>query len=57
MNKTMSKFFLAGDKFTPEVHLRQPGFLYSAEDHLLKTKKEYKNLKEQEIQSISIKTN
>ena len=26
----MNKFLLAGDKFMPEVHLRQPGFIYSA---------------------------
>ena len=30
MNKMVSKFFLAGDKFMPEMHLRQPGFTYSA---------------------------
>ena len=24
------KFWLAGDKFIPELHLRQPGFTYSA---------------------------
>ena len=23
-------FLLAGDNFTPEMHLRQPGFTYSA---------------------------
>ena len=26
----ISKFLLAGDKFMPEMHLRQPGFTYSA---------------------------
>ena len=26
----MNKFLLAGDKFTPEMHLKQPGFTYSA---------------------------
>ena len=30
MNKIVNKFLLAGDKFTPEMHLRQPGFKYSA---------------------------
>ena len=30
MNETGNKFFLAGDKFMPEMHLRQPGFIYSA---------------------------
>ena len=30
MNNTINKFLLAGDKFMPEIHLRQPKFTYSA---------------------------
>ena len=30
MNKTVNEFLLAGDKFMPEMHLKQPGFTYSA---------------------------
>ena len=30
MNQIINTFLLAGDKFMPEVHLRQPGFTYSA---------------------------
>ena len=30
MNEIVNKFLLPGDKFTPEVHLRQIGFTYSA---------------------------
>ena len=30
MKEIVSKFLLAGDKFIPETHLRQPGFAYSA---------------------------
>ena len=30
MNEIVNRFFLAGDKFMPELHLRQPGFTYSA---------------------------
>ena len=30
MNKTVNNFLLAGDKFILEMHLRQPGFTYSA---------------------------
>ena len=30
MNKTINKFSSVGDKFMPEMHLRQPGFTYSA---------------------------
>ena len=30
MNKIVNKILLAGDKFVPEMHLKQPGFTYSA---------------------------
>ena len=30
MNETVNKFLLADDKFLPEMHLKQPGFTYSA---------------------------
>ena len=30
MNKVINTFLLAGDKFMPEMHLRQPRFVYSA---------------------------
>ena len=30
MNEIVNKFLLVGDKFMPEMHLRQPGFTYSA---------------------------
>ena len=30
MNKIANKSLLAGDKFMPEMHLKQPGFIYSA---------------------------
>ena len=30
MNEIVNKFLLAGDTFMPEMHLRQPGFTYSA---------------------------
>ena len=30
MNNVINKFLLAGDKFMPEMHLRQPQFVYSA---------------------------
>ena len=86
MNDIINKFLLAGDKFMPEMHLRQPGFTYSAcgsfnknkeriqkfketgdsrqpdllivlVNHLLKIKKESKNLKKQEIQDINTEMN
>ena len=30
MNNVINKFLLAGDKFMPEIHLRQSQFTYSA---------------------------
>ena len=30
LNEIVKKFLLAGDKFLPEIHLKQPGFSYSA---------------------------
>ena len=30
MNEIVNKFLLAGDKFMPEMHLKQPGFIHSA---------------------------
>ena len=30
MNEIVNKFLLASDKFMPELHLKQPGFTYSA---------------------------
>ena len=30
MNNVINKFLLAGDKFMPEMHLKQPQCVYSA---------------------------
>ena len=60
MIEIINTFLLAGDRFMPEMHLRQPRFTYSAGKPFTKnkeTKKEYKILKKQEIQDIFIKTN
>ena len=40
MNNVINKFLLAGDKFMPEMHLRQSQFIYSAVVLLLDIKKE-----------------
>ena len=48
MNKIVNKFLLAGEKFMPEMHLKQPaalgkpGFTYSACGPFTKNK-EFKN--------------
>ena len=57
MNGIVNKFSLAGDKFMPEMHLRQPEFTYSAFELFTKNEKGYRNLKKQEIHDIYIKTN
>ena len=51
------KFLLVGDKFMPEVHLRQPGFTYSACGPFTKNNKEFKDLKKLKIQVIFTKMN
>ena len=57
MNNTVNKFLLAGDKFMPEMHLRQPGFTYSACGPFTKLKERIKNLNKQVIRDIFIKMN
>ena len=53
MNEIVNKFLLAGDKFMPEMHLKQPGFTYSACGPLTKNKQRIEKLKKkQEIQTI-----
>ena len=56
MNEIVNKFLLAGDKYMPEMHLKQPGFTYNACGPFTKNK-EFKNLKKQEIQAIFTKMN
>ena len=55
MNIITEKFLLAGDRFMPEMHLKQPGFTYTACGP--KIKKEFKNLKKHEIQDIFTEMN
>ena len=53
MNEIVNTFLLAGDKFMPEM----PDLLIALVDHLLKIKKEFKNLKKQKIPTIFTKMN
>ena len=58
MNEIVNNFLLASDKFMPEMHLKNPDLLIVLlVDHLLKTRKEFKNLKKQEIRAIFTKMN
>ena len=38
MNEKVNKFLLVGDKFIPEMHLRQPGLTYSTCGPFIKNK-------------------
>ena len=46
MNEIVNKFLLAGDKFMPEMHLKQPGFTYSACGPFTKNKERNQKFKE-----------
>ena len=46
MNSIINKFLLAGDKFMPEVHLRQPHFTYSPCGPFTKHKQRIQKFKE-----------
>ena len=58
MNEIVNKYFLTGDKFMPEMHLKQPGFTYRACGPFTKNKERIQKLKKkQDIQAIFTKTN
>ena len=46
MNEIINKFLLVGDKFMPEMHLKQPGFTYSACGPFTKHAERIKKFKE-----------
>ena len=46
MNNIINKFLLAGDKFMPEMHLRQPQFVYSAYGPFTRHKERIKKFKQ-----------
>ena len=48
MNEIVNKFLLAGDKFMPEMYLKQPGFTYSACGPFTKNKERIQKFKETE---------
>ena len=52
MNEIVNNILVSGDKFMPEMHLKQPGFTYSACGTLTKHKEKIKKIKKQEIQDI-----
>ena len=55
MNEIVTKIFLVGDKFMPEMYLKQPGFAHSACGPFTENKE--RNLKKEEIRTIFTKMN
>ena len=46
MNEIVNKFLLAGDKFMPEMHLKQPGFTCSTCGPFTKNKERIQKFKQ-----------
>ena len=46
MDEIVNIFLLAGNKFIPELHLKQPGFTYSASGPFTKNKERIQEFKE-----------
>ena len=57
MNKIVNKFLSVGDKFMFEIHLRQPGFTYSACGPFTKYKRRIQTLMQTGIQIIFTRMN
>ena len=55
MKEIVNKFLLAGDKFMPEMHLKQPDFTYSACGPFAKNKKRIEKLCRLGIQTFFTK--
>ena len=46
MNEIVNNFILAGDKFMPEMHLKQPGFTYRICGRFARNKEKIQKFKE-----------
>ena len=46
MNEIVNKFLLTSDRFMPEMHLKQPGFTYSACGLFTKTRERIQKIQE-----------
>ena len=55
MNKIVNKILLVGDKFMPEIHLKQPGFTYSACGPFTKNKQRIEKFSGLEIKILFTK--
>ena len=52
MNEIVNKFLLTGDKFMPEMHLKQPAFTYSACGPFTKNKERIQKFKETRLGKV-----
>ena len=57
MNKIINKFLLTGEKFMPELHLKQPGFTDSACGSFTKHRERIKKFRETSNVNIYIEMN
>ena len=57
MNETVTKFLLVGNKFILEMHLKQPGFIYSACGTFTKNKEKIQKFEETGDKTIFTKMN
>ena len=48
MNEIVNTLLLAGDKFMPKIHLKQPGFTYNACEPFTKNEERVQKFKETE---------
>ena len=49
MNKIVNKLLLTGNKFMPELHLKQPRFIYTTCEPFTKHREQIQDLKKQMI--------
>ena len=57
MNEIINRFLLISDKFMPEMHLKQPGFTYSACSPFTKNKERIEKFMRTENTDFFIKMN
>ena len=57
MNEIVNIFLLAADKFMSEMHLKQPGFTYSACGPFTKNKERIEKFMQMKIQILFTETN
>ena len=57
MNEIVNKILPEGDKFMPEMHLKQPGFTYSACGPFTKNKERIEKFMQMKIQILFTETN